>query len=40
MVAAAIAILHARMADAGPEPADGVTTMVPVRLAERATTRR
>lgn len=40
MVAAAIAILHARMADAGTEPADGVTTMVPVRLAERATTRR
>ncbi len=38
MVAAAIAILHARMADT--EPTDGVTTTVPVRLAERATTRR
>ncbi|WEK50189.1 MAG: LacI family DNA-binding transcriptional regulator [Candidatus Kaistia colombiensis] len=39
MVAAAIAILHARMAD-GAEPTDGVTTTVPVSLIERATTRR
>jgi DNA-binding LacI/PurR family transcriptional regulator len=38
MVASAIAIMHARMADS--EPADGVTKTLPVRLIERATTRR
>jgi DNA-binding LacI/PurR family transcriptional regulator len=40
MVAAAIAILQARMTDTGTEPADGIATTVPVRLIERATTRR
>jgi len=39
MIAAAIAILHARMAETR-DPTDGGTITVPVRLIERATTRR
>jgi DNA-binding LacI/PurR family transcriptional regulator len=40
MVATAIAIMHARMADTTAEPTEGVTATVPVRLIERGTTRR
>jgi DNA-binding LacI/PurR family transcriptional regulator len=40
MVAAAIEILHARMAETHADPTDGGTITVPVRLVERATTRR
>lgn len=40
MVTAAIDVLQARMADTDADPTDGVVKTVPVRLIERATTRR